>query len=118
MIVEMTLSFLVHRFRSEDLGSKAADHRGWLHPGDSVASCGGNWAAHRLRKAFYQQCQSIPTAALLLVDSACLQPDLPLRLLKDIPLAKWHQVDFYAPEEPRGYTDYPFARESVSQGKL
>ncbi|PIL25802.1 hypothetical protein GSI_11552 [Ganoderma sinense ZZ0214-1] len=36
-------------------------------------------------------------------------PDLPLRLRKDILLAEWEQDTFYTPGESRGYTDYPFA---------
>ncbi|PIL25340.1 hypothetical protein GSI_13229 [Ganoderma sinense ZZ0214-1] len=42
-------------------------------------------------------------------------PDLPLRLLKDIPLAKWNPADFYTPEEARGYTDYVFAGDGATQ---
>ncbi|EIW56409.1 NADH:flavin oxidoreductase/NADH oxidase [Trametes versicolor FP-101664 SS1] len=37
-------------------------------------------------------------------------PDLPRRLLKNIPLASWEDREFYyTPEEPRGYIDYPAA---------
>jgi NADPH2 dehydrogenase len=38
-----------------------------------------------------------------------LQPDLPLRLKEDIPLTKPIRDLFYAPLEPKGYIDYPFA---------
>ncbi|KAI0373005.1 FMN-linked oxidoreductase [Pilatotrama ljubarskyi] len=38
-------------------------------------------------------------------------PDLPLRLLKNLPLARWDREVFYLPEEPRGYIDYPFAED-------
>ncbi|KAM5544293.1 hypothetical protein V8D89_001953 [Ganoderma adspersum] len=41
-------------------------------------------------------------------------PDLPLRLLKDIPLSKWNPTEFYTPEEARGYIDYPFAANNVA----
>ncbi|KAI0772354.1 NADH:flavin oxidoreductase/NADH oxidase [Trametes elegans] len=40
-------------------------------------------------------------------------PDLPRRLLEDIPLADWNSDFFYVPEEPRGYIDYPFAQDIV-----
>ncbi|KAI9058706.1 NADH:flavin oxidoreductase/NADH oxidase [Trametes sanguinea] len=36
-------------------------------------------------------------------------PDLPLRLLKNIPLAPWDRNTFFVPEEPHGYIDYSFA---------
>ncbi|KAI0673191.1 NADH:flavin oxidoreductase/NADH oxidase [Trametes maxima] len=39
-------------------------------------------------------------------------PDLPLRLLKDIPLTPWDRSVFYIPEEPHGYIDYPFAKDA------
>lgn len=38
-----------------------------------------------------------------------LQPDLPLRLRKNLPLALWDRQLFYLPEEPHGYIDYPSA---------
>ena len=50
---------------------------------------------------------------LPLVNPVRLQPDLPLRLLKDIPLAKWDPTVFYTPEEACGYIDYPFAANDV-----
>ncbi len=38
------------------------------------------------------------------------QPDLPLRLKSDIPLAPYDRASFYIPGEvSRGYNDYPFA---------
>ncbi|GBE84623.1 hypothetical protein SCP_0606020 [Sparassis crispa] len=39
----------------------------------------------------------------------CEQPDLPLRLRKNIPLTKYDYSTFYTPEDPKGYIDYPFA---------
>ncbi|KAI0702828.1 NADH:flavin oxidoreductase/NADH oxidase [Cerioporus squamosus] len=39
-------------------------------------------------------------------------PDLPLRLRKNIPLAHWERATYYFPEDPHGYIDYPFAEES------
>ncbi|KAJ7434928.1 hypothetical protein B0H11DRAFT_2116077, partial [Mycena galericulata] len=41
-------------------------------------------------------------------------PDLPYRLLHDIPLNAYDRKKFYAPGslDPKGYTDYPFAKES------
>ncbi len=38
-----------------------------------------------------------------------MQPDLPLRLRDDIPLAEWDPDTFNTPEDPHGYIDYPFA---------
>ncbi|KAI9065374.1 NADH:flavin oxidoreductase/NADH oxidase [Trametes sanguinea] len=35
-------------------------------------------------------------------------PDLPLRLRKDLPLTSWNREVYYLPEDPRGYVDYPF----------
>ncbi|KZT25907.1 FMN-linked oxidoreductase [Neolentinus lepideus HHB14362 ss-1] len=42
-----------------------------------------------------------------------LQPDLPYRLLKDIPLTPYSRDLFYNTESPHGYIDYPFAEESA-----
>ncbi|KAI0651098.1 NADH:flavin oxidoreductase/NADH oxidase [Trametes meyenii] len=39
-------------------------------------------------------------------------PDLPLRILRDIPLTPWDRAVFYTPEEPRGYVDYAFAEDT------
>ncbi|KAI0916451.1 hypothetical protein AcV5_002945 [Taiwanofungus camphoratus] len=39
-------------------------------------------------------------------------PDLPLRLRKNLPIAKGNRDTYYAPESPVGYTDYPFAEQS------
>ncbi|KAI0362489.1 FMN-linked oxidoreductase [Trametes cingulata] len=39
-------------------------------------------------------------------------PDLPLRLRDDLPLTKWDHDLYYLPENPQGYTDYPFANET------
>ncbi|KAJ3540737.1 hypothetical protein NM688_g6184 [Phlebia brevispora] len=36
-------------------------------------------------------------------------PDLPLRLRKNIPLTKYNRATFYSPGLAEGYTDYPFA---------
>ncbi|KAI0659533.1 FMN-linked oxidoreductase [Cubamyces menziesii] len=38
-------------------------------------------------------------------------PDLPRRLLQNIPLAEWDRELFYTPEDPHGYIDYPAADE-------
>lgn len=38
-------------------------------------------------------------------------PDLPYRLLKNIPLTPYSRDMFYIDESPRGYIDYPFASE-------
>ena len=43
-------------------------------------------------------------------ESLCVQPDLPLRLMKNIPLTPWDTDLFYIPEEPHGYIDYPVAQ--------
>jgi len=39
-------------------------------------------------------------------------PDLPKRLMKNIPLEKYNRATFYKPESPEGYIDYPFASAS------
>ncbi|KZT64155.1 NADH:flavin oxidoreductase/NADH oxidase [Daedalea quercina L-15889] len=36
-------------------------------------------------------------------------PDLPLRLAKDLPIVKGTRDLYYVPEEPHGYIDYPFS---------
>ncbi|TBU40495.1 NADH:flavin oxidoreductase/NADH oxidase [Dichomitus squalens] len=41
-------------------------------------------------------------------------PDLPLRLLKNIPLTDWDRELFYVLESPHGYIDYPFADDVKS----
>ena len=37
------------------------------------------------------------------------QPDLPIRILKGIPLTRGDRTSYYAKEDPKGYIDYPFA---------
>ncbi|EIW56408.1 NADH:flavin oxidoreductase/NADH oxidase [Trametes versicolor FP-101664 SS1] len=39
-------------------------------------------------------------------------PDLPLRLRKNLPLNGWDRAVYHLPEEPHGYIDYPFADEN------
>ncbi|KAI0698174.1 NADH:flavin oxidoreductase/NADH oxidase [Cerioporus squamosus] len=41
-------------------------------------------------------------------------PDLPLRLMKDIPLTEWDRDVFYTPEDPHGYIDYPVSEVAVA----
>ncbi|KAJ7131360.1 FMN-linked oxidoreductase [Mycena epipterygia] len=43
-------------------------------------------------------------------------PDLPDRLLHDIPLNAYDRTRFYGPSttDPKGFTDYPFANDSVA----
>jgi len=41
-------------------------------------------------------------------------PDLPLRLEKDIPLTKSDRSTFYAFGSPKGYIDYPFASFEIN----
>ncbi|TFK94781.1 NADH:flavin oxidoreductase/NADH oxidase [Polyporus arcularius HHB13444] len=40
-------------------------------------------------------------------------PDLPLRLRKNLHLEKWDHDTYYTPEEPHGFIDYPFADENT-----
>ncbi|KAI0744498.1 NADH:flavin oxidoreductase/NADH oxidase [Earliella scabrosa] len=40
-------------------------------------------------------------------------PDLPLRLMKNIPLTEWDTEVFYTPEDPHGYIDYPPAVDAI-----
>lgn len=48
-----------------------------------------------------------------------MQPDLPLRLKKNIPLVKYDRSLFYNAREARGYIDYPFAPENEAElGKV
>ncbi|KZT21861.1 FMN-linked oxidoreductase [Neolentinus lepideus HHB14362 ss-1] len=42
-------------------------------------------------------------------------PDLPVRIMKNIPLTPYDRSTFYAPEEAHGYIDYPFADETPSK---
>ncbi|EJF60200.1 NADH:flavin oxidoreductase/NADH oxidase [Dichomitus squalens] len=42
-------------------------------------------------------------------------PDLPLRLLKNQPLAPWERGKYQLPESPSGYIDYPFAEENLEE---
>ncbi|KAI0696527.1 putative NADPH2 dehydrogenase chain OYE2 [Cytidiella melzeri] len=42
-------------------------------------------------------------------------PDLVLRLKKDLPLTKSDRSTFYVAESAKGYTDYPFAPENVDE---
>ncbi|KDQ53873.1 hypothetical protein JAAARDRAFT_136479 [Jaapia argillacea MUCL 33604] len=37
-------------------------------------------------------------------------PDLPLRIIKDIPWTPPNRSTFYTPEDPKGYVDYEFAK--------
>lgn len=38
-------------------------------------------------------------------------PDLPRRLIADVPLNRYDRSTFYAPGDPKGYIDYPFSDE-------
>ncbi|KAI0342276.1 NADH:flavin oxidoreductase/NADH oxidase [Trametopsis cervina] len=42
-------------------------------------------------------------------------PDLPLRLKKNLPLTKYDRSTFYVPESEKGYIDYPFAPENIAE---
>ena len=44
-----------------------------------------------------------------------VQPDLPLRLKKDLPLTKYNRSTFYAVDSNVGYGDYPFAPENADE---
>lgn len=43
------------------------------------------------------------------------QPDLPLRLKKDLPLTKYDRSHFYTAESEEGYSDYSVAPENVEE---
>ncbi|KAF8309843.1 FMN-linked oxidoreductase [Clavulina sp. PMI_390] len=43
-------------------------------------------------------------------------PDLPYRLRNSIPLHKYDRSSFYLIEDPKGYTDQPFASERTTKG--
>lgn len=43
------------------------------------------------------------------------QPDLPLRLKKDLPLAKYDRSKFATALSDEGYADYPFSPENVEE---
>lgn len=62
---------------------------------------------------------SSPSGQLELTDgmaSFCsIQPDLPLRLKKNLPLTKYDRQTFYEAEAEKGYSDYPFAPENVAE---
>ncbi|RPD66476.1 NADH:flavin oxidoreductase/NADH oxidase [Lentinus tigrinus ALCF2SS1-7] len=40
-------------------------------------------------------------------------PDLPLRLRKNLHLEKWDHDTYYTPEDPHGFIDYPFADDNT-----
>ena len=47
------------------------------------------------------------------------QPDLPLRLKKNLPLTEYDRAKFYNAGEASGYVDYPFAPENEAElGKV
>ncbi|KAI0673190.1 NADH:flavin oxidoreductase/NADH oxidase [Trametes maxima] len=45
-------------------------------------------------------------------------PDLPLRLLKNLPLNGWDRAMYRLLEDPHGYIDYPFADENREELKV
>ncbi|KAI0772352.1 NADH:flavin oxidoreductase/NADH oxidase [Trametes elegans] len=45
-------------------------------------------------------------------------PDLPLRLRKDLPLTRWERGLYHNEEDPHGYIDYPFAEENKEELKV
>ena len=47
-------------------------------------------------------------------DAGGLQPDLPLRLAKNLPLAKGDRETYYT-QGTEGYIDYPFAEEDFAR---
>jgi NADPH2 dehydrogenase len=42
-------------------------------------------------------------------------PDLPFRLARNIPLAKYDRDTFYKVKSPDGYTDYPYSEAWIEQ---
>jgi NADPH2 dehydrogenase len=47
------------------------------------------------------------------------QPDLPLRLKKNLPLTPYDRRKFYNAEQASGYIDYPYAPENEEElGKI
>ncbi|TCD67638.1 hypothetical protein EIP91_012203 [Steccherinum ochraceum] len=45
-------------------------------------------------------------------------PDLPVRLEKNIPLTAYDRTSFYTPSDPKGYIDYPFAGEALAKSEV
>lgn len=43
------------------------------------------------------------------------QPDLPLRLKKDLPLTEYDRSKFYVTGSTEGYADYPYAAENAKE---
>lgn len=46
------------------------------------------------------------------------KPDLPLRIKRDIPLARYNRPTFYLAGSPEGYIDYPFAEDAEVQASV
>ncbi len=44
-----------------------------------------------------------------------MQPDLVFRLREGLPIEKGDRSLYYTPEDPKGYTDYPFSKEFLEQ---
>lgn len=59
---------------------------------------------------------AIPRLNLSSVGIYLQQPDLPYRLLHNIPLNEYDRKRFYAPStlDPKGFTDYPFATDEIA----
>ena len=47
-----------------------------------------------------------------------MQPDLPVRLQKRLPLTPYDRSTFYIPESPIGYIDYGFADKETEKAHL
>ncbi|OSX62181.1 hypothetical protein POSPLADRAFT_1143134 [Postia placenta MAD-698-R-SB12] len=42
-------------------------------------------------------------------------PDLPLRLAKNLPIVRGDRNTYYVPDSPKGYTDYPFVDDAAAR---
>lgn len=118
----------VKRLHPVNLEPPLTDQRRWVHPTASPS----RWQRRRatsmpLGGFIYPTCVSLSLTSSLhyyvvLVKRAILilsQPDLPLRLKKNLPLTPYDRGNFYAVRDPGGYVDYKYADENEGElGKV
>ena len=91
---------------------------GWVHSRHCNQACGRAgradclWAMVHIKRGFcFCHFRLLFCAQSSLVHD---QPDLPIRLQKNIPLTPYNREVFYTVESPVGYTDYLPADASVT----
>ncbi|RGP77188.1 putative nadph2 dehydrogenase chain oye2 [Fusarium longipes] len=84
----------------------------WAMSGPVVLA--GGYTAEKANEALERRFKDEPVA-FAFGRHFISNPDLPFRLARDIPLAKYDRGTFYKVKSPDGYTDYPYSEEWIEE---